>query len=30
MGHAISNMDLLNKDKTKAFGRDIMNLLVKG
>jgi menaquinone-dependent protoporphyrinogen IX oxidase len=30
VGHAISNMDLFNKDKTKAFERDIMNLLLTG
>lgn len=30
MGHAISKVDLLNKDKMKAFGRDIMNLLLTG
>ena len=30
VGHAITNMDLLDKDKTKAFGREIMNLLLTG
>ncbi len=30
VGHTITNMDLLDKDKTKAFGREIMNFLLTG
>jgi len=30
VGHTITNMDLLDKDKTKAFGREIVNLLLTG
>ena len=30
VGHTITNMDLLDKDKTKAFGRESMNLLLTG
>jgi len=30
VGHPISHMDLLDEDKTKAFGRDIVNLLLTG
>jgi hypothetical protein len=27
VGHPIIHMDLLDEDKTKAFGRDVVNLL---
>jgi len=30
VGHPISHMDLLDEDKTKAFGRDTVNLLLTG
>ena len=29
-GHIIANMDLLDKDQSKAFGREIVNLLLTG
>jgi menaquinone-dependent protoporphyrinogen IX oxidase len=30
VGHPVTNMDLLDKDKTQAFGREIVNALLTG